>query len=324
MESSAEHKFQLWQWMANIVILIFVIIVVIIFCQDHSKSQKEQSLLIGCSYMTMNNEFYQILNEQISHKVEAERDRIILRDPALNSDRQIEQINEMIDQGINALVVTPVDSSSLTEVLQRAKDRGIKVVVVDTDIDDESLADCTIVSDNYRAGYVVGNYYLKEHKEGRVVILTHEETSSGRERVQGFKDAIAANKKVKIVAELDCKGQVEIALPVLKGYIDNGSSFDSVFCLNDPSAVGAASALEEYGFLDKTDVYGVDGAPDVKALIADGKIRATAQQFPTKIGNRAAEAVYQLLRGEEVRDDRVSVKLLTKDNMEDNYVDRWQ
>ena len=51
---------------------------------DISANQKEGSRLIGASYMTMNNEFYEILNEQISHRVEAEGDRLILRNPALS------------------------------------------------------------------------------------------------------------------------------------------------------------------------------------------------------------------------------------------------
>lgn len=55
--------------------------------------------------MTMNNEFYKIMNEEISAKVEAEGDRFILRDPALDADRQKEQIEEMLQKGIDVLVV---------------------------------------------------------------------------------------------------------------------------------------------------------------------------------------------------------------------------
>ena len=64
-----------------------------------SAGQKEKSRLIGASYMTMNNEFYEILNEQISHRVEAEGDRLLLRDPALSVSRQVEQIERMLEKG---------------------------------------------------------------------------------------------------------------------------------------------------------------------------------------------------------------------------------
>lgn len=65
--------------------------------------------LIGASYMTMNNKFYEIMSEEISHRIEAEGDTLILRDPALSVERQILQIQEMLDMGIDVLVLTPVD-----------------------------------------------------------------------------------------------------------------------------------------------------------------------------------------------------------------------
>ena len=113
---------------------------------DVSANQKEKSRLIGASYMTMNNEFYEILNEQISHRVEAEGDRLILRDPALSVSRQVEQIGMMLDEGISVLILTPVDSDGLTDILKRAREQGVRIIVVDSNVSDDQLVDCTIVS----------------------------------------------------------------------------------------------------------------------------------------------------------------------------------
>ena len=127
---------------------------------DISANQKERSRLIGASYMTMNNEFYEILNEQISHRVEAEGDRLILRNPALSVSRQVEQIGKMLDEGISVLILTPVDSDGLTDILKKARQQGVKIIVVDSNVSDEQLVDCTIVSDNYKAGCLLGDYLL--------------------------------------------------------------------------------------------------------------------------------------------------------------------
>ena len=124
----------------------------------------ENSRLIGASYMTMNNEFYDILNEQIRVRVEGEGDLMVLRDPGLDAERQAEQINSMLDMGISALIVTPVSFIGLSDVLQRARDMGVKIIVVDTEVEQEGLADCTIVSDNYRAGYAIGEYMMKKQE----------------------------------------------------------------------------------------------------------------------------------------------------------------
>ena len=96
--------------------------------KDFSLKQQENSYLIGVSYMTMNNEFYKILNEEISSRVEIEGDRLVLRDPALSVDRQIEQIDEMLHMGIDVLVVTPVDWKSLSQILKKAKEQGVFIV----------------------------------------------------------------------------------------------------------------------------------------------------------------------------------------------------
>ena len=292
---------------------------------DISANQKERSRLIGASYMTMNNEFYEILNEQISHRVEAEGDRLILRNPALSVSRQVEQIGKMLDEGISVLILTPVDSDGLTDILKKARQQGVKIIVVDSNVSDEQLVDCTIVSDNYRAGCLLGDYLVQNKENSKVVILTHEAAPSGRERVQGFLDTIGGHEGIEVVEKVPCEGQLEVAMPQMEKLIEQGKEFDSVFCLNDPSSLGAAAALETKGLLDKVDIYGIDASPDAKQLIYEGKMRASVAQFPSRIGEEAANAIYDLLDGKEVKSYiSVPVELVTKENVEYYNVDRWQ
>ena len=147
--------------------------------KDYSVSQKERAHFIGLSYMTMNNEFYKIISE-INARIEAEGDRMVMRDPALDVERQITQIEEMLDMGIDVLVVTPVDSEKIGDVLKKAREKGVSIVVLDTGVSDQEVADCTITSDNYGAGAAVGEYFLQQHETARVVIMTHQVAQSGR------------------------------------------------------------------------------------------------------------------------------------------------
>lgn len=292
---------------------------------DYSTNQKKNSYLIGVNYMTMNNEFYKIMSEEINARVEAEGDRLILRDPALDADRQITQIGEMLDAGIDVLVITPVDWESLTSVLKRAKAEGVYVVVVDSNVYDEELADCTITSDNYNAGRIIGEYFLTQCQEAELVIMTHEAAKSGQDRVRGFMDAVEGSGGIEIVQKIECEGQTEIAMPRLQEAIQAGLDFDNVFCLNDLAGVGVVAALDENQMLDEVDVYGVDASPDSKALIYEGMMKASAAQFPSEIGREAADVIYKLLNGEDVSDSiLVPVKLITRENVEEFGIDRWQ
>lgn len=292
---------------------------------DHSLNQKENSHLIGASYMTMNNEFYKILNEEINARAEAEGDRFILRDPALDAGRQIEQIEEMLEAGIDVLVVTPVDWESLTSVLGRAKKQGVRIIAADTNVYDDKMVDCTITSDNYNAGVLVGEYFLKQKKEAKLIIMTHESTKSGQDRVRGFLDTVSGHEGIEIVSKIECEGQTEIAMPRLQEAIDQKTDFDNIFCLNDLAAVGVVAALEENDMLDSVGVYGVDASPDSKALIKEGMMEASAAQFPSEIGAETADVIYRLLDGKTAEKNiLVPVELITADNVEEFGIDRWQ
>lgn len=293
--------------------------------KDYSANQKKNAHLIGVSYMTMNNEFYKIVSEEINAKVESEGDQLILRDPALNAERQIEQIEEMLDKGIDVLVVTPVDWQSLTSVLKRAKEQNVYIVVVDSDVEDERLVDCTITSDNYSAGVIVGEYFLTQCNQAKVVVMTHKVAKSGQDRVRGFIDTVSRHEGITIVKEIDCEGQLEIAMPKLQQVIDEGVDFDNVFCLNDLSSIGVVAALDEKQLLDQVGVYGIDASPDSKSLIYEGMMKASAAQYPSEIGNEAAEVIYRLLEHKKVEKKiLIPVELVTQDNVEEFEIDRWQ
>lgn len=314
----------------SILVLLDVVIFGILFFgmytnHDYSLNQKENSHLIGASYMTMNNEFYKIMSEEISARVEAEGDRMMMRDPALNADRQIAQIREMLDMGIDVLVVTPVDWEGLTSVLKDAKEQGVIVVVLDSNVNEEELADCTITSDNYNAGKIVGEYFLEQNDSAKLIVMTHEVTKSGQDRVAGFLDVVEKQEGVEVVEKIECEGQLEIAMPKLQEAIDEGVVFDNVFCLNDLAGVGVVAALDKNNMLAEIGVYGVDASPDSKALIKEGMMQASAAQFPTEIGMKAADAIYDLLSGREVEKNvLVPVELITSDNVEKFGTDRWQ
>ena len=194
-------------------LLLYVPVAVLLWAglsrKDYSANQKENCYRIGVSYMTMNNEFYKIVNEEILNRAEMEGDQVILRDPALDAKRQIEQIEEMLAMDVDVLVVTPVDGKRLSEVLNRAKGQGVYIVVVDTNLEDERLADCTITSDNYSAGCLVGQYFLKENQLGEnpfgekqdvnLLVMTHDSAKSGQDRVQGFLDVVEKSDRVHVV-----------------------------------------------------------------------------------------------------------------------------
>lgn len=229
---------------------------------DFSLTQKERAHKFGATYMTMNNPFFEVINETIRATVESNGDILITRDPALDAVRQTQQIYDLIDEGVEAILIAPVDFEKIIPAVEYGRQKGVKIIFVDTEIYDESLADCIVVSDNYHAGVLCAEYLLNKKAEGRILIFEHPTVKSSNDRVEGFADTIKGNGNFEIVDRLDYAGQLEIAMPLMIDELKKGVDFDVVFSINDVGALGVMAALKDYGRLDGISVLGVDGAPE--------------------------------------------------------------
>lgn len=279
----------------------------------------------GATYMTMNNPFYEIIDNEIRSIVEARGDMLITRDPALDVSKQIEQVKEMIDRKVDGLFINPVDWKMISPALKEAYEAGIPIIVVDSDVFDSELVNCTVVSDNYEAGVQCAEHLLKHHEKGNILVLTHSAAKSGFDRIEGFKDTIKGHEEFVILGEEDCLGQLELAMPVTERLLKEYPKTDVIMCLNDLAAMGTMAALKDAGLERSITVYGVDGSPDGKSMVEAGFMEATAAQFPRRIGREAAEALYQILNGEPVEATiRIKTELIDKENLGVYGSDGWQ
>ena len=288
-------------------------------------SQADEPLRIGTTYMTMNNPFYSVIDEELRLVIESRGDILLTRDPALDQERQNEEIRNLLNENIDLLVLNPVDYREIEPALREARKAGVPVMVVDSQVGDPDLVACTIASDNYGAGVRCAEHLMNTRDSAKVVLLEHASTKSGRDRIQGFCDTLAAHPAYQIIGRADSAGQLEVAMPMLDKLIAQGSVPDAVMALNDPSALGAMAALQERGLLENTAVYGVDGAPEAKSMIREGVMTATAAQSPIRIGQITAQTVYAILNGEDYEAEiTVPVELITADNVSGYGMDGWQ
>ncbi len=282
-------------------------------------------LRIGATYMTMNNPFYSVIDEELRLMIESRGDILLTRDPALDQEKQNEQIRDLLQEGIDILVINPVDFREATPALREVQAAGVPVVVVDSQVSDPTLARCTIVSDNYGAGVLCAEHLQQTRDSGRIILLEHPKAKSARDRIKGFCDTLPADGRYRIVGRADCAGQLELAMPALAALLAEGCQPDIVMALNDPSAMGAMAALEDRGLLSGVSVYGVDGAPEAKNMIAEGAMTATVAQSPFKIGQATAQVVYQILSGEPCEAEIVvPVELVTCENIGAFNLEGWQ
>lgn len=308
------------------IIIFFMVLIIFTVTYNIYTAPIAKHKVFGVSYMTMNNPFYKIINNEILKVVEKNNDTLITLDPELDVDKQNEQIYKFIDQKVDGIFINPIDFEQIEPALQAAKRANIPVIIIDAPVSDESLVNCTIVSDNYDAGVQCAKDMMERLDSANIVLLKHTTAKSAKERIEGFLSVIDNNEKYKVINEAECDGQLEIAMPKMQEIIEETPDIDVVMALNDPSALGALAALEKN---NKNDVmvYGIDGTPEIKALIGRNQmIVGTVAQSPIKMGQIAVENMYNILNGKKKIEKNIiiSISLINKENLFKYDEDRWQ
>lgn len=307
------------------IIIFFMVLIIFTVTYNIYTAPVAKHKVFGVSYMTMNNPFYKIINNEILKVVEKNNDTLITLDPELDVDKQNEQIYKFIDQKVDGIFINPIDFEQIEPALQAAKRANIPVIIIDAPVSDESLVNCTIVSDNYDAGVQCAKDMMERLDSANIVLLKHTTAKSAKERIEGFLSVIDNNEKYKVINEAECDGQLEIAMPKMQEIIKETPDIDVVMALNDPSALGALAALEKN---NKNDVmvYGIDGTPEIKALIGRNQmIVGTVAQSPIKMGQIAVENMYNILNGKKIEKNVIiPISLINKENLFKYDEDRWQ
>lgn len=311
-------------FMKTIVLLVLLFIGCSIL-QDAPNYQDKKPRKFGATYMTMNNPYFDILNDGIKEVVEANGDILITRDPAVDQQKQNEQIYEMIEEGVVAIFLNPVDWIEVEPALIACKEAKIPVFNVDTEVYNTENVVSVIASDNYNAGVQCANDMMSKLPKADIVILDQPIINSITKRVQGFKDTIEGNENYRVVVQKAAKGELEVAMGVMNEILNSGISFDVVMGGNDPTAIGAIAALESRHMDKEVLIYGVDGSPDGKMMIKEGYLEGTSAQQPSVIGRISAQVAYDYLGGKDIDENIiVPVFLITKDNLENYTIDGWQ
>ena len=278
---------------------------------------------LGYTCMDGTNPFFVALEDSIREVVEANGDELISLDPQNSNETQIAQIEDMISRGVVALFVNPVDKDGIIAALDEVKAADIPMFGFDTEVADMSYLVTYAGSDNYNAGKVCGEDLIKKCPDGGPIIVLDSPTmQSVVDRTNGFLEAIEG-KGFDVVAQIDCMGNQE------QGNLNGTDALTAhpdavaIFGGNDPTALGAYAAAEAAG--SDCLIYGVDGSPDIKALIADGKVTGTGAQSPMSIGKTIAELYYKWVDGEEI-EDRYPIEtfMINSDNIEEYNNGGWQ
>jgi ribose transport system substrate-binding protein len=273
-----------------------------------STAASESRGTIGFSALELKNPFFKIIADSMTQEAEKNGFSVVVNDAARDVSEQSKHIDSYIAQGVTAIVLNPADRLAIGPAIRKANDAGIPVFTCDLQCsaEDAKIAG-HIGTDNYQGGKLAGEAMIEALGEngGQVLILHFKQANSCVLRVQGFREVIDTynsgreNGRIEVVAELEGGGLQDEGFRATSDALQAHPDLKGIFAINDPSAIGAWTALKQANKTDAITIIGFDGQLEGKQAILEGKIYADPIQFPKQMGVVTVENIVRYLDGEE-------------------------
>jgi inositol transport system substrate-binding protein len=234
-----------------------------------------------------------------------------------DSAKQLAQVENFITQGMDAIVVVPVDTAAtrpLTDACIAAKTTLVYVNRKPSYLPDGAYY---IGSQEIDAGIFQATYVAEKlNNKGNIVIMMGKLDNEGAiKRTEGVHQIADKHAGLKIIKEQTGNWSRAEGMTLMENWLASGDQIDAVCANNDDMALGAIKAIEAAGLLGKIIVGGVDATPDALAEMDAGKLDVTVFQDAAGQGGGSIETAVKLIKGESVKQEVwIPFKLVTPDN----------
>ncbi|WP_256737622.1 sugar ABC transporter substrate-binding protein [Pseudomonas sp. dw_358] len=235
--------------------------------------------------------------------------------------KQLSQVEDFINQKVDAIIVVPVDTAATSKMIDEATQAKIPLIFVNRRPDQAKLPAgvVTVTSDDLEAGHLQMQYLAdKMGGKGNVVILLGDlANNSTQNRTKGVKEIIAKYPGIKIQEEQTGIWLRDKGMDLVNNWITQGKPFDAVVSNNDEMAIGAAMALKAAGFeKGKVLIGGVDGTPDGQNAITQGDLTVSVFQDAKGQAKGAMEAAVKMVNKQPVEQSvLIPYRLITPQNV---------
>ncbi len=285
--------------------------------------QAKDKIVIGAAASQFADKWLSFLHDGIK-KFDEEHDdvEIMMTDGKADPAVQLGQVETLLTQGVDAIMIIPVDISTIGPMISSCKDAGVPIVVVNRIPDAEFVEqiDAYVGSESIQAGIMQAEWVVKALPEGgKVAIITgmpgHEAAIM---RTEGNKQIFAKHENIEIVTEVTGKWDRALGMQVSENLYQANPDLKAVVCNNDEMAIGALLSAQAMEITDEELIIaGVDATPDALEFVGQG-LDVTVFQSALGQGYGGAETAYKLAKGEAVEKMQwIPYELVTVENMAD-------
>ena len=300
-----------------LIALVVVAVVALVGCRPQPVATEEateaapaEGYVLGLSLSTLNNPFFVTLRDGAQAAADEAGVTLIVVDAQDDPAREATNIEDLIEQGVDALLINPTDADAIVPSIEKANDAGIPVFTIDRAASGGEIVS-HIASDNVAGGRMAAEFLCEAlGGEGKVVELEGiAGTSAARDRGQGFNEYMRSEcPGVEIVARQTANFNRAEGLTVFENILQAEPEIDGVFAHNDEMILGAIEAAQAAGRAEDIIFVGFDAIDDAVAAVEAGDLAATVAQQPSLMGELGVKTAVAFLGGETV-DEYIPVDL---------------
>lgn len=310
-----------------LVVTITLLAVLAVGCSRRGGDTQNDKPKIALVMKSLANEFFKTMEEGATAHQKAHSDIYSLKVVGIRNEedvaQQVDLVEMMIAQGVNAIVIAPADSEALIPVCKKALAAGVVVVNIDNKLDrarleSEGIQIPFVGPDNRKGARLAGDYLATKLKAGDEVAIIEgvPNAFNGIQRKAGFEDAVNA-AGLKLVSSQAGNWETDKAAQCVAAIATEHPNLKAVLCANDSMALGALDAIKNAGKSGSVHIVGFDNIEAVRRLVMDGKVLCTIDQHGDQLAVYGIEYALEILKTKAAPADKETpVDLITPENLQ--------
>ncbi len=297
---------------------------------DGSGAASGDKIKVSCITMDSIDEHW--LKLQAGAQAAADKANVDIRFDApaskIDATQQASLVENAINDKVDGIMLAALDQTALSNVVDKAHEAGIKVVLVDSGVETKNW-DAFYSTDNAKAAQQAADKMAELVGEKGTIGVVNAQAGAGTTQIreQSFMQQIADKyPDMKCLDAVYTDGDKQKALAAANDLMNGYSDLVGIYGCNEGATVGVGQAIEQAGKQDAISVVGFDFSKDVETMIESGAIKATMVQNPKVMGQKGVEAIVKLMNGEtipeEEREVDTGVTVTTKENLEQVVADQ--
>jgi fructose transport system substrate-binding protein len=263
--------------------------------------------IVGLITKTETNPFFVKMKEGAQAKANELGVKLLTGAGAKDGDNegQVTALENMVNAGAKGILITPSDTKAIVPSIQKARDKGVVVIALDTATDPQSAVDALFATNNFNAGLLIGQWAKADMAGKTPVIATLDlqpGITVGAQRHNGFLQGFGLASGIdpastdlatapQVVCSQDTHGDQTEGQTAMENCLSKNPNINLVYTINEPAAFGAYTAIKNAGKANDITIVSVDGGCQGVQGVVDGKIAATSQQYPLKMASLGVEAL---------------------------------